>query len=252
VRGIGREPRSPRRRMPGAVVFDLDGTLVNSVVDLAASLNLLLAEKGLPTHPLDAVRTMVGGGVRNLVARAWCAHGVPLDDEALDRLTQAFLAIYAPRATERTTLYPGAARLLADLNGAGVRLGLCTNKPTGISRKILRDLGVLEPFAAVVGGDCGLPRKPAGDMMRDILRQLGVPPDRSAMIGDSAADVGEARIAGVAVILVSYGYTAIPARELGPDAVIDGLAEAVRALLAIEERRRVGRAATGSERQIGR
>lgn len=240
-------PRDPTawRHLPAAVVFDLDGTLIDSVADLATSLNLLLAENGLPPYPLDAVRAMVGGGVRKLVARAWSAHGARLDDQSLDRLTQAFLAIYAPRATEHTTLYPGAARLIADLHAAGVRLGLCTNKPTGISCKILRDLGVLEPFAAVIGGDCGLPTKPEGDMMGEALRQLRAPPDRAVMIGDSAADVGAARNAGAAVVLVSYGYTKIPARNLGSDAVIDSLADAIRALLVIEERRGAGRAEIG-------
>lgn len=218
---------------PSAVVFDLDGTLVDSVDDLANSLNLLLGRHGLAPLPTDAVREMVGGGVRALIARGWRAHGLAPGNGDLDRLTQEFLAIYGPRASARTALYPGASALLARLAGAGHRLGVCTNKPTEISRKILRDLGVLDAFGAMVGGDSGLPRKPAPDMLLATLRRLATSPSEAVLIGDSGADVATARAAGTPVVLVSYGYTATPARTLGADRVIDELSDVPAVLDAL-------------------
>ena len=133
-----------------------------------------------------------------------------------------YLPVYRGCATERTTLFAGARQVLDDFAARGVRMGVCTNKPNDISRRILEDLGVAHHLPVVVGGDGGLPRKPDPAPLLSALRSLGVSPDGAVMVGDSAADVGAARAAGVPIVLVTFGYTRTPVEELGGDGVVSG------------------------------
>lgn len=224
---------------PRGVVFDLDGTLVDSVGDLCAALNVVLAAHGLDPHTPEEVRRMVGGGARVLLQRAWRAQGRELGEADAETLARDFLAAYQPRATQTTRLYPGAAALIEELSQRGIALAVCTNKPTQISEDILRALGVLQYFGAVVGLGEGRPRKPDPSMLNETLHKLDLTPAEAVMIGDSAADVGSARGAGLPVIAVAYGYTATPPAELGADAVIQSLAEAGPALARLAEARPV-------------
>ncbi|MEC9369156.1 MAG: phosphoglycolate phosphatase [Pseudomonadota bacterium] len=215
---------------PRAVLFDLDGTLVHSAPDIATSLNLLGIEEGWRDFPLEEVQRMVGGGVPKLIERTLTAMGSPIAERDISILAERFVEIYATRATDKTRLYPGARELLDDLTVAGVRLGLCTNKPEAITRDILAALGVDHRFGAVVGGDSGFPKKPDPASMRATLGLLGIAPEHAVMIGDSGADAHAARAAGLALILVTYGYTQTPVIDLDADALIDGLAEVPAAL----------------------
>lgn len=215
---------------PKAVVFDLDGTLVDSVADLAASLNAVLERQGLRAHTLDEVRRMIGGGVKVLLQRAHKAQGHTLDDHAAAPLAETFLDHYRPRATETTVLYPGAVELIEDLVRGGTKLAICTNKPTDISVAILETLGIDHHFGAIVGAEEGQPRKPDPAALRLALERLGAAPHEAVMIGDSGADVGCARALGVPVIVVGYGYTQTPPEALGADALIAHLGEAQAAI----------------------
>ncbi len=215
---------------PKAIVFDLDGTLVDSVADLAAALNAVLERKGLRAHTLDEVRRMIGGGVQVLLQRAHRAQGHTLADDAAAPLAKTFLAYYRPRATQTTALYPGAAELIEELARGGAKLAICTNKPTDISVAILETLGIAHHFAAIVGAEEGRPRKPDPAALRLALERLSTAPQESVMIGDSGADVGCARALGMPVIVVAYGYTQTPPEELGADALIAHLGEARAAI----------------------
>jgi phosphoglycolate phosphatase len=221
--------------LPQAILFDLDGTLVDSVPDIDDALGELMERHGLPRHPRDAVMRMIGHGVPRLVERAFIAHGRPLDGGDLAAAVAAYLALYEPRATRLSQLFPGVAEAVRALGSAGVKLGVCTNKPTGVSREMLAFYGLSDVLPVVVGGDFGPPRKPAPDLLLAALGLLGAEPGSSVMVGDSGADVAAARAAGMAVIVVEYGYTAVPPAELGADVVIRGFEDLADALGRIGE-----------------
>jgi phosphoglycolate phosphatase len=216
-----------------AVVFDLDGTLVETAADLHLVLSELMGREGLPTPPLPEVRGMIGDGAKALLARAFAAAGVVPDPDRLDELYREFLEVYTAEPCRRSHLYPGAVEVLADLAAAGHPLGLCTNKPQRPSELLLEALGVAGRFGAIVGGDALPVRKPDPAHLIAVLDRLGATPATAVMVGDSRNDVITAHAAGVPCVLVSFGYTNVPARELGAELVIDRLAELPAALASL-------------------
>jgi phosphoglycolate phosphatase len=215
-----------------AILFDLDGTLVDSVPDLSAAVNGVLAELGRPPLGLPQVMRMVGDGTSALVERALAASGAagtPLR-AALDR----FLALYEADPTRLTRPYPGVAAVLDEFATAGWRLGVCTNKPERATRAVLAGLGLERFFAVVLGGDSGPTRKPDPGPLRAALRRLGSAPGNAAMIGN---DVVAAQAAGMPVVFARYGYGAATLAGLAPDGAIDRFAELPQALRLIWQRR---------------
>ena len=210
---------------PKAVVWDLDGTLVDSAPDLAAALNQLLREQGLPGHGVAQVETMIGAGVAKLIERGFVAAGASIAPTTLDLLLPRFLTLYGAGATEETRLFPAAEAVLRRFAEAGVRQGLCTNKPRALSLQILAHFGLAELFAVVVGGDSTAARKPDPLPLRATLDGLRVTAADAVMVGDSRADLDMARALGLPVVLVSFGYSDTPAVELGADAVIESLSD---------------------------
>lgn len=206
---------------PLAVVFDLDGTLIDSAADLANALNYALGVRKLAPFPLAQVKEMVGGGIPKLVERALLAHGVT--DVELLPLAADFVKYYRDNLTLRTAPYEGAVELLESLKGQGRRLGLCTNKQHELTVQIVRQLGIEKYFGAILGERDGHPRKPEPGPLLDVLEALGVPPRDAAMVGDSGADVECAKAAGVLPIVVRYGYSRVNPEELGASAIIDRL-----------------------------
>jgi phosphoglycolate phosphatase len=184
--------------VPRLAVFDLDGTLVDSVEDLHASVNHALAAVGLPPRTLGEVRGFVGEGARMLLARA-----VAPRDELLEPALAAWRGHYAAHCLDRTRPYPGIGPLLA---GAGRVLAVHTNKPGDMARKILDGLGLLQRFAVVVGGD-EAPRKPDPSGLLEIMKRVGAAPGETVFVGDSRHDVETARRAGVAMVAVAWGLT---------------------------------------------
>jgi phosphoglycolate phosphatase len=212
------EPRGDK-----AVVFDLDGTLVDSAPDIAAALNAALVEGGLPPLPIHDVIGMVGHGARSLCERALKAHGIEPGRSALDPLHARFIAAYDAAPCRDTRPYPGAEEALTALFYGGYRIGVCTNKPQALALAVLHGLGLRRWVQAVVGGRDGVPLKPAGDMVTITLGSLGARADHAVMVGDSKADLGAGRAAGVrAVILMGHGYSSLPIDDLGADLVLDG------------------------------
>ena len=213
---------------PRAVVFDLDGTLVETAADIHAVLAEVLAEAGLTGPTLPAVRGMIGDGARALVERALAALGHGADP---DVLYHRFTERYAEVPCRHSTPFAGAADLLAALRRNGWRVGLCTNKPHAPTLGLLRALALETAIDAVVGGDC-LPgiRKPDPGHLAAVLAQLEAPPSAAIMVGDSRNDLLTARALAMPCILVSFGYTPVPARELGADAVVDSLREVPAAM----------------------
>ncbi len=218
-----------------AVVFDLDGTLIDSAPDLRAAVNSMLAEKGRRGLDLGAVTAMVGDGVHKLVERALAATGKETPTGAeIARATRRFLKFYEGHGAVLTRAYAGAVETLECLRGEGYALGICTNKPHGATCEILGALDLEGYFSAVLGGDTldGV-RKPDPRHLLAVLDRLGATPENAVMVGDTENDVAAARGAGVPMIAVAFGYAKVPVAELGADAVIghfDELPEAIRRL----------------------
>lgn len=197
-----------------AVVFDLDGTLVDSVPDMHAALNRVLGARGHSPLPVESVRGFVGHGVPTLVRRAMAAVGKTGDD--FDAWHDDYMARYAEGVCVETRLYAGALATINTLAAQGHRLGICTNKPQGLTEALLDALGIASRFDAVLGGDTPFGRKPDPRPLREVVRHLGGRP--AVMIGDGAADVGAARAAGVPVLLYTGGYCDVAPETLEADA----------------------------------
>lgn len=215
-----------------AVLFDLDGTLIDSAADLAGAVNAVLAQDGLGPLSVAQVRAMVGDGVAKLVQRAYAACGAPLTAAAFELRYPVMMQAYGDGLTIRTTLMPGAREIVPELHRAGKRIGVVTNKPKAFSRQILEHFGLWPCVDILLGGDCGLPRKPAPDMLLHALSRLVVARHEAVMVGDGPADIAAAKAAGIASIAVGGGYTVVPAAELGADRAIASLAELAQVLAA--------------------
>lgn len=213
-----------------AVVFDLDGTLIDSAGELRAALNRALGALGRRPLSRREVTAMIGDGIVRLTERALAATGAPLADQALDHAVAMVRDAYAE--TPPSALYAGARETLADLAGRGIALALCTNKPIDVTRQILDQLGLAALFQAVAGGDSYATKKPDPMPVRGLLAQLGVTPAAAAMVGDSSNDILAGRGAGLATVAVTYGYSLIPPHELGADMVVDRLADVTMVLRA--------------------
>ena len=184
------------------VVFDLDGTLIDSRLDLAESANALIVERGGRPLPVDAITAMVGEGAKLLVSRALTAAGLPPDVEtALPR----FLDLYDARLLVHTQLYPGTIEML-DTVARAARLAILTNKPQHHTDRILAGLGIATRFDAVIGGDTALGRKPDPRGLHHLMERAGCGVIDTVLVGDSAIDLRTARAAGVRICLVRYGF----------------------------------------------
>lgn len=211
------------------LVFDLDGTLVESDRDLARAANRLLDEWGRPALPLDRVRSFVGDGARKLVERCFEATGgLP---GSLDHLTETFVALYEENIADDTVPFDGVQETLTALKEAGHRLAVCTNKPAAPTHRLLAALNLTEFFEAVVGGDSLPVRKPDPRHILGLLDQMAVPPAAAVMIGDSGNDIHAGRDAGLKTILVTFGYCRTSLDDLPADAQVDHFGE-IPAVLA--------------------
>ncbi|WP_416068647.1 HAD-IA family hydrolase (plasmid) [Rhizobium sp. YTUHZ045] len=194
-----------------AILFDLDGTLIDSAGDLANAVNEVLGERALGPLSVPSVRAMIGHGIRKLVERAHLACGLALSGDGLDEATRRMNVIYARQLVCRTILLPGAAEAVSAANALGVPLALVTNKPERFAREILHHFGLLSCFGITVGGDSPYRRKPAPDMLFHAARELRVPPAACIMVGDGEADIAAAAAAGMPSLLVE-GSTQIDSR----------------------------------------
>jgi phosphoglycolate phosphatase len=212
---------------PEMILIDVDGTLVDSVPDLAYCVDEMMKRLDRPTHGEAKVRNWVGNGVERLCRRALVGQldGEPSDEE-FARAYPIFLALYAENTSKRSILYPGVREGLDYLQSQGYKLGCVTNKAAQFTIPLLKDLGVHDGFEVIVCGDDLPEKKPHPMPLLHAAEKLGVTPGQSLMVGDSMSDVKAARAAGFQIICMSYGYNhGQDIRDSEPDAVIDSLAE---------------------------
>jgi phosphoglycolate phosphatase len=213
-----------------AILFDLDGTLVDSVHDICEAANVALRERNLPSLSSNVVRGMIGDGLPKLAERALKEAGGRPDQ--LREFTARVSGYYEKHATVFTRCYPAVHSVLRELRAKGFRLGVVTNKPTSVAKSLLKDLEVLDMLEVVVGGD-SLPRKPEPDQILEAIRVLGVDAASVMMVGDSAHDIDAAHAAGISSVAVTYGYYRSNPSTFGADQVIDSLQELLSKVLAL-------------------
>jgi phosphoglycolate phosphatase len=211
---------SPKSLAGATIVFDLDGALVDSAPDLAATLNALLTQEGLPPVTPAAARSMIGHGARALLASGFAAAGRPLAEPRISTLFERFIDHYRAHIADHSALFPGVEAALDTLSAAGATLAVCTNKRTDLAIALLDALGLTGRFAAVVGPDRAPAAKPDPRHLTTTLELVSGRADRAVMVGDSASDARAARAAAVPLVLVDFGYSHIPARDLAPDVLI--------------------------------
>jgi phosphoglycolate phosphatase len=220
------------------IVFDLDGTLVDTAPDLISALNHVLAGEGLPAVPLASARNMIGAGARKLIERGLEADGRAMSIDDLNRLTAEFIEHYAAHIADASRPFEGLEDALDDLAARGFRLAVCTNKLEWLSKRLLDQLKLSPRFAAICGADTFGVAKPDPAILQQTVARAGGDLASTIMVGDAGTDIGVARRARVPVIGVSFGYTEVPIAELKPDRLIHhmrDLPNAVTALLPLQK-----------------
>jgi phosphoglycolate phosphatase len=207
------------------VVFDLDGTLVDTAPDLINALNFVLDREGLPPVPPHSARNMIGGGARRLIERGLELEGRAASVGDITRLTDDFIAYYAEHIADVSRPFEGLESALDDLGKRGYRFAVCTNKLEWLSKLLLDRLGLSARFSAICGADTFGIAKPDPAILQQTVARAGGDISRAIMVGDAGPDIGVARRAGIPVIGVGFGYTEIPIAELKPDRLIHHMNE---------------------------
>jgi phosphoglycolate phosphatase len=217
--------RMPDSSRSPIIVFDLDGTLVDSAPDLVATLNFVLKGEGFAPYDVTELLPMIGAGSRTLITRAFAAAGRSLDPNRLQQLHAAFLSHYDQHLADRSRLFPGVEAALDRFAAAGWSFAICTNKVERSAHSLMRELGLADRFKAICGqdtfkaGDAPI-SKPDPQALLLTVDRAGGDPDRAFMVGDSRTDVETAKAAGKPVIAVDFGYSDRPIVEYRPDRVI--------------------------------
>jgi phosphoglycolate phosphatase len=217
------------------VLYDLDGTLIDSARDMQVAVSRVLIDHGLPEVTEDDVRNYMGQGSKVTMGKAFAKYGKTLDDAALSAVTREFVRYYEADPVSHTTAFAGVADVVARFARLGLTQGVCTNKFERPSRMILEHLRLMPPITDLAGADTFPVRKPDPRHILMLLERMGGAPDRTVMVGDSIHDVEAAHGAGLPAVLVSWGYTDRPASELGAEAVIEkfgGLPDALQLIAA--------------------
>ncbi len=216
------------------IVFDLDGTLVDTAPDLVATLNHVLEGAGLPPVGIEEIRPHIGFGARAMLNTCLIRAGAAAGDSRLDALMTTYLIHYHDNIAVKSRPFPGAVEALEDFRARGARLAVCTNKYEGLSKHLLKELAVDHLFGAVTGADSFEVRKPNPEHLTRTIALAGGSPAHAVMVGDSETDIRTARAAKVPVVGVTFGYSDKPMEGLGADALIGHyreLGSAIRRLL---------------------
>jgi phosphoglycolate phosphatase len=215
------------------VVFDLDGTLVDTAPDLVATLNAILAREGLPLVDYDAARNMVGGGARVMVERGFAAAGRMPSANTIEQYTRDFIDHYANHIADASQPFPGVEAALDTLAERGYRLAVCTNKLEWLSVRLLEALDLSKRFSVICGPDTFGVSKPNPKILQQTIARTGAAGAGAVMVGDSLTDIATARAAAIPVIAVNFGYSDTPVAALAPDRIISRFSELPDAVVAL-------------------
>jgi len=215
------------------LVFDLDGTLIDTAPDLIDTLNTVFAREGWPPVPYETARNMIGGGARMMITRGIAAEGIVLAPTKLEQLFADFIAHYAEHVADRSRPFPGLIEALDSLASDGYRFAVCTNKLERLSVLLLKQLQLADRFAAICGQDTFGVQKPDPEVLRRTIAAAGGSLTQAVMIGDSATDIRTARAAGIPVVAVDFGYSERPVSEFEPNCIISHFAQLPSAIAAI-------------------
>ena len=221
---------------PLTIVFDLDGTLIDTAPDLVRATNHVLASINLAPVTMGKLRNWVGFGARRMIVEGLADAGLELDEIKVDRLLEEFLTFYADNIALESKPYPGAVAALDNLEAQGHNFAICTNKSEALAKKLMQTLNLADRFAAITGRDTFAVSKPDPGHLLGTLDIAGGNPRRAIMVGDSITDINTAKAAGIPVIGVTHGYTDRPIETLGPDSIIshfDQLDCSIRGIIAI-------------------
>jgi phosphoglycolate phosphatase len=222
---------------PRTVVFDLDGTLVDTAPDLIDALNFVLEREGLPPVPLHSARNLIGAGARKLIERGLELEGRAASASEITRLTEDFITYYAEHIADASRPFEGLENALDDLGRRGYHFAVCSNKLEWLSKLLLNRLGLSSRFAAICGADTFGVAKPDPAILQQTVARAGGSILSAIMVGDAGTDIGVARRAAVPVIGVEFGYTDVPIVELKPDRVIKHMSELPEAVESLMARR---------------
>jgi phosphoglycolate phosphatase len=215
------------------IIFDLDGTLVDTAPDLIDTLNVIFAREGLPPVPYEAARNAIGGGAKTMIARGIQAEGRILSAQKLEQMFADFITYYSDHVADRSQPFPGVIEALDTLAARGCRFAVCTNKLEQLSVLLLGKLKLADRFVAICGQDTFGMQKPDPEILRRTVAAAGGNLQRAIMIGDSNTDIRTARAAGVPVIAVDFGYSERPIAEFGPDRIINHFSQLPASIDAI-------------------
>jgi phosphoglycolate phosphatase len=207
------------------IVFDLDGTLVDTAPDLVDTLNVILTREGFAPVPYDLARSAIGSGAKRLLERGLAQQGASIPAARLDELYADYLTHYAEHIADRSRPFPGVDRALDGLSARGYRFAICTNKLEWLSLRLLDRLELTHRFDAICGQDTFKIAKPDPEVLRKTILAAGGNPANAIMVGDSITDIATARAANIPVVAVDFGYTDTPVSALDPDCVISAFDE---------------------------
>jgi len=222
------------------VVFDLDGTLVDTAPDLVSALNFVLEREGLPPVPLLSARNMIGAGARRMIERGLELEGRAATPDDVTRLTADFIDYYAAHIADASRPFDGLEDALDDLGARGYRFAVCTNKLEWLSKRLLDQLGLSGQFSAICGADTFGVSKPDPAILRQTVARAGGQMASAIMVGDAGPDIGVARRAGIPVIGVGFGYTEVPMVDLKPDRLVDHMRDLPAAVESLMRRHSSG------------
>ncbi len=214
------------------LIFDLDGTLVDTAPDLLATLNVLFTRRGHREITLGEIRTVIGLGAKSMIRKGGELTGNAFEETEIDELFDEYLGYYSAHIADHSRIFSGGIEVLDAGKAANIGLAICTNKLESLTITLLEALNLSDYFQTVIGSDTLATMKPDPAGVFKILKNAGCKPEEALFIGDSINDLKAAQNASVPCVLVDYGYTQTPAKELGPDAVISDLAELLNPLSA--------------------
>jgi phosphoglycolate phosphatase len=215
------------------IVFDLDGTLIDTAPDLVETLNVIFAREGLAPLPYDTARNLVGGGAKAMIVRGVEAEGCILSPAKLDQMFADFIAYYSDHIADRSRPFPGVKDALDSLTARGCQFAVCTNKLERLSMLLLKQLDLADRFVAICGPDTFGIQKPDPEILRRTVASAGGTMQHTIMIGDSNTDICTARAAGVPIIAVEFGYSERPVAEFAPDRTIGHFEQLPASIAAI-------------------